>query len=143
MKHLDKWLAKKQPNTRVCLDCSSITEGKNFVRCYPCKQQHKINNLSKYHELPKNKFKAYSIGAIDRGYVFDLSFEQFMTFWNKPCFYCNSEINTIGLDRVDNSIGYTLSNVVPCCITCNKMKLSQTKEEFINKCITIAKLHQE
>lgn len=59
MKHTDKWLAKKQPNTRLCLDCTSITEGKNFVRCYSCKQRHKVNHLSKYHEIPKNKFKAY------------------------------------------------------------------------------------
>lgn len=36
-----------------------------------------------------------------------------------------------GIDRVDNSIGYTEGNVVPCCITCNKAKSKQTSEEFL------------
>ena len=36
-----------------------------------------------------------------------------------------------GLDRVDNSIGYILENVVPCCVTCNSMKMAMSYNEFI------------
>ena len=43
-----------------------------------------------------------------------------------------------GLDRVDNTKGYTIDNVVPCCKTCNFAKGTMTLEEFkswaINLC---------
>jgi hypothetical protein len=35
-----------------------------------------------------------------------------------------------GLDRVDSRGIYELSNVVPCCVHCNKAKLLMTQEEF-------------
>lgn len=37
-----------------------------------------------------------------------------------------------GLDRVDNSKGYTLDNVVPCCKHCNKAKNSLNQDEFLD-----------
>jgi len=52
----------------------------------------------------------------------------------QPCYYCGLEadfpITRNGLDRVDNNKHYTPDNVVPCCITCNRAKMSQTLEEF-------------
>lgn len=38
-----------------------------------------------------------------------------------------------GIDRVDNSVGYVLSNCVPCCSTCNRMKGTMSSEEFKEK----------
>lgn len=37
---------------------------------------------------------------------------------NKPCIYCG-DTNRIGCDRIDNSKGHTIDNVVPCCYECN------------------------
>lgn len=39
-----------------------------------------------------------------------------------------------GIDRVDSdiSIGYTISNCVPCCTTCNKMKNNYDKDHFLS-----------
>lgn len=49
------------------------------------------------------------------------------------CFYCNKKYDTpIGVDRLDNSIGYTLENSVPCCLVCNRMKLNFTTKQFIS-----------
>lgn len=36
-----------------------------------------------------------------------------------------------GLDRVRNTKGYILSNVVPCCKTCNSMKSKMSLKEFL------------
>ena len=36
-----------------------------------------------------------------------------------------------GLDRVDNSEGYTLENVVSCCVVCNKAKGTMSYEDFM------------
>jgi hypothetical protein len=39
-------------------------------------------------------------------------------------------IHVNGLDRVDSSRGYEITNVVPCCRTCNTAKLDMTTESF-------------
>lgn len=62
-------------------------------------------------------------------------------FWNKPCHYCGEEIVGIGIDRVNNKIGYQVDNIVPCCAWCNKMKLVATKEDFINHCKKIVEFN--
>lgn len=35
-----------------------------------------------------------------------------------------------GLDRVDPSQGYTIDNIVPACIICNRAKADMTIEGF-------------
>jgi hypothetical protein len=36
-----------------------------------------------------------------------------------------------GLDRVDNTLGYMLENVVPCCKTCNIAKGTMPYDDFM------------
>jgi|LakMenE18May11ns_1017448.scaffolds.fasta_scaffold9128530_1 hypothetical protein len=69
------------------------------------------------------KFSSYKYAAKKRGYEFDLTIEDFKTFWNKPCFYCGTDINGIGIDRIDNNIGYQMFNCVSCCSICNQIKM--------------------
>ena len=85
-------------------------------------------------QTPKRKYSVYKRSAKKRNYPFALTFEEFMTFWQKPCSYCGNPINTIGLDRVDNSMGYSLDNIVSCCFECNEMKNNYTKEELLIRC---------
>jgi len=40
------------------------------------------------------------------------------------------EARVDGVDRVDNTKGYTKENCVPCCKICNRLKSDLTKEEF-------------
>lgn len=96
----------------------------------------KINQdyLKKYNSSPEYRFLMYKRKAKERGLKFKLSFREFMSFWSKSCFYCKSEINLIGLDRVDNNLGYTVENCVSCCEICNRMKLQLSLEFFINHC---------
>ena len=92
-------------------------------------------------KLPKGRFINYTSGAKNRGISFDLTFEEFMTFWQKPCWYCDDPIDTIGLDRIDSARGYSLSNVIPCCESHNKGKMDLDQEEFILGCNRVAKKH--
>lgn len=64
---------------------------------------------------PQQLFYRYKKGALKRGHAFDLTFEQFMSFWGLPCTYCGEDIDTIGLDRRDNDLGYSTQNIVTCC----------------------------
>lgn len=87
----------------------------------------------------KHIFSIYKCNARNRNLSFDLTFEQFKTFWNQNCSYCNTNIKTIGIDRVDSSIGYSLENCVSCCFTCNRMKMADSKEDFL---IQIEKIYK-
>ena len=71
----------------------------------------------------KQRYSTYKYVAKKRGYDFLLSLEDFKTFWNKPCFYCGTDIDGVGIDRVDNNIGYETSNCVACCSICNQIKM--------------------
>jgi hypothetical protein len=64
--------------------------------------------------LPR-KYTAYKNGAIERGVSFNLSFEEFESFYGISCFYCGVQFSVIGLDRVDNGRGYEMGNIVSCC----------------------------
>jgi hypothetical protein len=37
------------------------------------------------------------------------------------CAYCWSK-NQIGLDRIDNNVGHTIENCIPCCSICNGVR---------------------
>ena len=103
----------------------SSQEAKNkrneYQRARYSKQEIKAKQKEKPQTLP-NRYNAYKASAKHRGYSFDLTKEQFATFWNTRCFFCNDMITGIGIDRLDNNIGYTLDNCVSCCSICNVMK---------------------
>jgi len=62
----------------------------------------------------------------------------------EPCHYCGAVLGNIqksasgngdfeytGIDRVDNALGYTASNCVPCCRVCNLAKNDRSRADFI------------
>ena len=71
---------------------------------------------------------------IVRGIKWDLSFDEFMELWQEPCVYCDAEIKTIGIDRIDSKLGYTNDNICSCCKWCNTIKLDHTVEELKEQC---------
>jgi len=59
--------------------------------------------------------------------------KQFLNIIKNQCYICGlSNKNGVGVDRVDNSIGYELENCKPCCSYCNFMKKDLNLEEFID-----------
>ena len=54
-----------------------------------------------------------------------LTLEDYTQEISQGCFYCGKGLlNHVGtcLDRIDNSKGYTLDNVLPCCGICNQTR---------------------
>jgi len=94
----------------------------------------------------RNLFGHYKRGAKRRGYKFELTEKQFVEITKKDCFYCGAKPNNIckyyrnkddvfiynGIDRIDNTKGYTIDNVVACCKTCNQAKSNLPLQEFKN-----------
>ena len=89
---------------------------------------------------------------------FSLSEEEFRQLTKSVCFYCGVEPSQIsktnteqyiynGVDRKDNSVGYTTENSVPCCWPCNELKGDRNIDDFlariqkiISSCSAIKKL---
>ncbi len=85
----------------------------------------------------------YRVAARIRGVVWELTEAEFDTLTQQPCIYCgappskvcqptrNGSFTWNGLDRFDNTLGYTSDNTVTCCATCNHAKRDMTFEQFI------------
>jgi hypothetical protein len=59
--------------------------------------------------------------AKQRGLAWEISLIEFESLSRAACSYCQFALpeTGIGLDRIDNAVGYSLENVVPCCTECN------------------------
>jgi hypothetical protein len=87
-------------------------------------------------------FKSYRSGAVRRGLEFTLDLNFFETHWKASCYYCDTTIDKVSFDRLNNSMGYTTENSVPCCKLCNFMKHVLDYDTFINQCRIIANKHK-
>jgi hypothetical protein len=124
--------------------------------CINCKGNGRIASL----EAPINVyFSNYKRNANIGGLEWNLSNEDFNNIITKPCIYCGSlpkelqslekyhfvteRVKVNGVDRVNNELGYTLNNCVPCCTMCNKMKLIYSETEFLEHISQIFKYSAE
>lgn len=87
-----------------------------------------------------NKFSQYKANAKRRNLDFSISFEFFEKTISSGCAYCGGMGG--GVDRWDNSLGYTETNSVPCCMVCNRMKLTWNPLEFLVHCNKIVENHK-
>jgi hypothetical protein len=90
-------------------------------------------------------FYRYKKSAEKRKIEFLLNKLQFRDMVTQPCHYCgdccsSKNLNTVryngvfsytGIYRKENNKGYTPSNSIPCCKTCNFMKLDHDYDFFI------------
>lgn len=147
--------SRKGESQWVCrCECGTITPvvgwrlKDNITKSCKCLQREYIG---KSRRLPpgiaeRNRvMKVYIKSAKDRGLPFELSEEDFIHITSLNCTYCGSPPKAFsmdkrskgafignGIDRVNNSLGYTRENVTTCCSTCNRakdvMSLSDYKE---------------
>ncbi len=79
------------------------------------------------------RWRTYAGNAKRRGLVWEIYFQHFAKLLSMPCKYCGT-VNNVGVDRVDNAIGYTIDNSVSCCSLCNYMKSDTSKDLFLAQC---------
>jgi len=128
--------------TKKCSKCGLAKGANEFYKkkwyrdikyhsiCRKCTNLYRRN----WQQTPKGKYASIKGSAKERKIEWGLTFEQFITFWQKPCYYCGDILKTIGLDRVDSAKGYFIDNVVSCCAMCNRMKRDTKQKEFLEKC---------
>lgn len=86
--------------------------------------------------------RQYKKKADKRVIPWKLSIEECQALFEQHCLYCDSPPAQIsksmhgsqylftGIDRKDNSLGYEIGNVVPCCKFCNFAKHKHSMKEF-------------
>lgn len=145
---------KNSRNRYLCqCDCGNLTEvwshhlksGKT-KSCGCLKYEYVPPNRLNLGESNKNMlYSKYKYAAKKRGYDFDLSIEEFQKLTQSNCYYCGASPSQIqnakhqngayvynGIDRIDNSLGYTADNCISCCGNCNIAKRSMTVDQFLS-----------
>ena len=77
------------------------------------------------------QWACYRTNAKKRNLSFELEREVFENLLLSKCTYCGLE-NCFGIDRKDNSKGYTKENSTPCCKICNLAKRELSIEDFLS-----------
>jgi hypothetical protein len=77
----------------------------------------------------RRKVGTYKQSSKEKNRVWELSDEQARELLQADCYYCGVN-NCLGIDRIDNKVGYTVDNSRPCCKICNYAKNTQTETEF-------------
>lgn len=112
------------------------------------KETDKIRGISNRKEYGLSNARRvicyYKRNAKRRNIKFNLTEKECLLLMVQSCYYCGREpFNVIkakqshgefvfnGIDRVNNSEGYVLNNVVPCCKHCNSMKKDLSNTEFL------------
>ena len=92
-------------------------------------------------EMSDYRAKAASIkaGAHHRKIKFGLTLKYAAALVSQNCHYCGAapavifrKTKTNGIDRIDSSLGYVKTNVVPCCKFCNFAKNNCSHKNFID-----------
>ena len=89
------------------------------------------SRLEKFRKTLKGKFNTLKGNARRRNLDIGITFSRYESLMNGNCFYCGTK-DSIGIDRIDNSLGYIDGNVASCCKICNFMKKVHSKEFFID-----------
>lgn len=132
----------------TCKECRKIEKKEYSSRDYVIEknkdyyQKHKIQirkRTNKHYWTLNGQYHQYKKrGKIDK-IEFNLTQEDCIPYYNTNCYYCNSKINGLGIDRLNPKLGYLKNNIVPCCSRCNYMKSVMQEKEFIEQMIKILK----
>lgn len=112
-------------NTKSC-GCYKRDKAKALFSDPATNPSYKTGNCSGANK----RLYQYRSQAARRGYAFELDDDTFFSLFLSACTYC-AKSPSFGVDRLDNDLGYTKTNSVPCCKVCNRMKNTHSAEFFI------------
>lgn len=134
-----RWVCKCDCGSEVTLTTGSLNRSKNYDYClHGTRRKQRKPGAARIRAL-----REYQRSAQRRDYAWGLTDEEFFQLVSLDCFYCGGSPSTVkrtgpyedfiynGLDRMDNTLGYTLENVVTSCRTCNLAKRDMSFEDFI------------
>lgn len=117
---------------------------KNKWGCRACAKELSRKKFGEEHSISA-AWKSLIGNARNRGISVEITKDEFAQIAKMNCFYCGEEpvekvyydqpswstpARLNGIDRVDNSVGYTLDNIVASCYICNRGKMDLSLEDF-------------
>ena len=156
LKHIDKRKAYSREHYRKNIEKYRKYERERYQNDPEVKRRHKENSrrwdlenpqrVRDNSKKPVGRFSHAKSTARRRGLEWKIEKQDYINLVVQPCHYC-SEITVnygIGLDRTDNSKGYEIGNVVPCCGPCNQMRgVHMTVEEMKEVAKLLKKLRSQ
>lgn len=97
------------------------------IECKTCHNTAKAARYLRRGPSLMDKYTGIRWQSANRGLSFELTFEEWQAVVSRPCVYgkhSTSPAGTIGVDRKDNAIGYTVTNSAACCGFHNQVKSS-------------------
>jgi len=139
-----RWLCKCNCGRYVSIISSNLISGHTKSCGCLCGKTNSTGNRLPNGEASFNQLlRHYKRSAKKRSLDFKLTRTEFRVLTKSKCYYCgevpknvaSTQNNTgeylySGIDRKDNSLGYTNKNCVSCCDICNRAKLVRNEEEF-------------
>lgn len=139
------WLCRCDCGKELFLEARNIKS--NHTRSCGCLYEYNDSSIAPFNDL----YGSYKAGAKFRKLSFNISEDEFRILTKQNCNYCGSPPSNTrkktngpgvyifnGLDRVNNDIGYEMSNIVSCCGICNIMKKMLTTKQLIDQARKIA-----
>ncbi len=127
---------------RVPVDVAAVVKRGGVPCCPECRPpSHKLEGDE---AIVRRIFNSYRNGARFRKLEFSLTEEDVRMLVTGHCFYCGSapsrhfqrgpksaSLMVNGIDRMDNTKGYVLGNIVSCCTECNYVKRDKPFGEWM------------
>lgn len=129
----------KETKTVDCFGKNKNNPSWNDYICKPCRAILSHNRF----RTTKGQFVYSKSRAKQRKLEWNLTEEQYSELRKQRCHYCQGKLNetSVGLDRINNNLGYTLENVLPCCGNCNRIRSNiYTYEEMLKLAVVIREI---
>jgi hypothetical protein len=142
------WLCKCDCGNMTEANTGSLTcDKKKSCGCLTSTKSAENSIKSRYKIVKQDAgyrsiYSSYKLNAKSRKFDFNIDFDYAVSIMKSDCHYCGIEpSNTYmksyynatynGIDRVDNTKGYEMDNIVSCCKMCNIAKNNNTEEYFL------------
>lgn len=153
-------VSSRQAHWECLCECGkTITKSSRYIRkgsghC-GCSERPSPNTLPNDESLWRRAVNGYKGNARTRGIEWSLDEGVAISLMQSDCHYCKAPPSNIergtsgrtilrsGIDRVDNTQGYTSVNVVSCCADCNMAKGRKTTQQFLEWLHRAARFTQE
>lgn len=161
-----RYVCECQCGNRKTVRMDALKSGRTkSCGCYQSEMASQKNSKIFLEKSLNAIMSSYKGGAKSKNLEFRLTKSEFKTLIEQNCHYCGLEPRLVdwtrfsavrkykpadiqdiyanGIDRKDNTAGYTVKNTVPCCSDCNYAKRGKSYEDFLSYLSRIIKFMEK